>query len=1011
MQKTQKVMAKNVLAAAVILSMFQLSYADVNAQQQQEASENLPKSDLGTLKVVLKSNKEIGKQTITAEQISRKLAADSRDLVRHETGVTVVEAGRFGSSGYAIRGVDENRVGISIDGLRQAETLASPGFKELFDGYGNFNNTRNSVELENLKTATIIKGADSASSGSGALGGAVSFETKEAKDLLTDNPVFASYKTGFSSVNNQKFGTVTLAAQAGKLDALLVATRRNGHEIENYNHDILYPTIEDEFNAVGAEREKADPYHITTASHLLKLGFEPNDNHRFSITYDDSHLNSKGDDLSYVLRSGSYIETITKGERKTNDESNRRNVQFIYKHSNPNALWDNLSLAVSEQKIQNKARTDEFCHAPTCNGVRNLSGLNLVEKDGIYVLHDGYGGEVQAEAVPSTWSTRLKLTDSKGEELREIREYSTDNLLIDCSKLNCNNKFRLVMRQNADKEDVFAFVDRQITVKTVNGREYGYIIPEKKEITRTYSWSTTPFTEISSDELRFVLPRSAGFQENQYKDRDLNTKTRQIKLDLNKAFELGRTNHRLKYGALFEITNKSMVNEDGYSGGNVQWWADNFICNKYVNGTFPAEYEPAPNHWPTNCNFIRKKVGEKDSYLLPVKTQNGAFYISDKVKLTDWLSTGLSYRYDEVKLTPSYDPAVPVPKGLIAGTFIPVPKRWYGENAPCGYNTDCLNENLAQNLEILLQNQKYSHHSYGVDVALDPTKWLRVQAKYSNGFRSPTADEVYMTFKHPSFSLQPNINLKPEIAKTQEAAVTLHKDRSFITFNAFKTDYDNFIDLQYIGERPIDVGSVLLYPFYQNVNRESAKVKGFEVSSHLDFGLFSERYAGVHAGYKLTHQKGRLQHQDDGEIPMNAIQPTTSVYNFGYADPNDKFGFDIYATHVAAKKAEDTYNVNWRGWKERGKLVDGKPVTDSTLAWRNNKYLVWDLIAYYKPIKNVTFSGGVFNVTNQRYMTWDSARSIRGTGTVNLINQETGEGINRFYAPERNYRIAMELKF
>ncbi|EJS90089.1 hypothetical protein AAUPMB_03528, partial [Pasteurella multocida subsp. multocida str. Anand1_buffalo] len=34
-------------------------------------------------------------------------------------------------SGYAIRGVDENRVGIMIDGLRQSETLSSQGFKEL----------------------------------------------------------------------------------------------------------------------------------------------------------------------------------------------------------------------------------------------------------------------------------------------------------------------------------------------------------------------------------------------------------------------------------------------------------------------------------------------------------------------------------------------------------------------------------------------------------------------------------------------------------------------------------------------------------------------------------------------------------------------------------------------------------------------------------------------------------------------------------------------------------------
>ncbi len=37
-------------------------------------------------------------------------------------------------------------------------------------------------------------------------------------------------------------------------------------------------------------------------------------------------------------------------------------------------------------------------------------------------------------------------------------------------------------------------------------------------------------------------------------------------------------------------------------------------------------------------------------------------------------------------------------------------------------------------------------------------------------------------------------------------------------------------------------------------------------------------------GYKLTHQKGKV----NGNIPMNAIQPTTSVYNLGYSTEGDK---------------------------------------------------------------------------------------------------------------------------
>ena len=75
---------------------------------------------------------KVGEIKKSAKQLDKEQVSDSRDLVRHETGVSVVEAGRFGSSGYAIRGVDENRVAIIIDGLHQAQTLSSQGFKELF---------------------------------------------------------------------------------------------------------------------------------------------------------------------------------------------------------------------------------------------------------------------------------------------------------------------------------------------------------------------------------------------------------------------------------------------------------------------------------------------------------------------------------------------------------------------------------------------------------------------------------------------------------------------------------------------------------------------------------------------------------------------------------------------------------------------------------------------------------------------------------------------------------------
>ena len=146
--------------------------------------------------------------------------------MRYQTGVTAVEAGRFGTSGYAVRGVDENRVAITIDGLRQAETLSSQGFKELFEGYGNFNNTRNSVEMENVKVATITKGADSIKTGSGALGGSVMFETKDARDYLINKDFHFGFKNGYQSMNSQNMRSLTFAGRYKIISTISIRQKR-----------------------------------------------------------------------------------------------------------------------------------------------------------------------------------------------------------------------------------------------------------------------------------------------------------------------------------------------------------------------------------------------------------------------------------------------------------------------------------------------------------------------------------------------------------------------------------------------------------------------------------------------------------------------------------------------------------------------------------------------------------------------------------------------------------------
>ncbi|HDR0748269.1 TPA: TonB-dependent hemoglobin/transferrin/lactoferrin family receptor, partial [Pasteurella multocida] len=971
-------------------------------------------------------------------------------------GVTVVEKGRFGASGYAIRGVDENRVGIMIDGLHQAETLSSQGFKELFEGYGNFNNTRNGVEMETLKQANIQKGANSIKTGSGALGGSVIFQTKDARDFLINKNWFVSYKKGYSTADNQHLSTLTLAGKYKSLDVLLVSTTRKGHEVENYGYKSYNERIQ------GRTREKADPYHRTLDSKLIKIGFQPNENHRFSVMADLYQSTSKGHDFSYTLKPNTQYQNYDEVElRHTNDKVERTNYAFSYENYSINPFYDTLKLTYSNQHINTRARTDDYCHGnDKCPDQGNPLGMKyneenkLVGNDGIAVNYlnrpktqkpssdkmidlpvtpfDGKNSPLRWKRVNwdnlplgyivkpgykscedefSSWNTAkqpkindnspckatltmvgsmtpaesyLKINNQTYDLLSKHKDLITDNQIIrtsnsavlSCDGLNCNHQKITAFKDNGETIEVpFKVIER-------NGKKFAYIKGNGGD-------------QLKSPKL--FVPNKKGHLDNLWTQRDLITDTKQLNLDLTKYVELGKTQHNLAYGGLWSKTTKSMINTTGQSALNVKWWAlYPTDCSQKIGSD--GRYNALCNH----SNVF--------SFLIPVKATTKALYFEDDIRVNDYFAFGFAYRYDRIQYKPEYIPGVTpkVPSDMVTNLYVTEPKF-----DPSKFS-DTENEKLRvananANMKHIAQAKKYSASSYTLTTTVDPFSWFRIQAKYSNGFRAPTGEEIYLTFKHPDFSILPNKNLEAETAKTKEVALTFHNPRGFITTSLFHTKYDNFIDLAFIGNKQLH-GHSKLVPFsvYQNINRQHAKVTGLDINAKLKLDVFTSRLEGFKLGYKFTYQRGRI----NGDIPMNAIQPKTSVFSAGYDHKSGKFGLDIYLTHVSEKKAKDTYNMFWKTQQE-DEHIGGRGIitTDSSVRWRSNAYTLVDMVMYAKPIKNLTLQFGVYNLTNRKYITWDSARSIRPFGTSNMIDKKTGEGINRFNAPGRNFKLNAELTF
>ena len=112
---------------------------------------------------------------ITTEEIEQYSHRNIKDLVRYEPGVVVSGQGRFGLNGFNIRGIGGDRVLTLIDGAPLADEFS----------FGpNLSARRNYIDVDALKAVEIIRGPASSLYGSNAIGGLVTFMTKDPADYF-----------------------------------------------------------------------------------------------------------------------------------------------------------------------------------------------------------------------------------------------------------------------------------------------------------------------------------------------------------------------------------------------------------------------------------------------------------------------------------------------------------------------------------------------------------------------------------------------------------------------------------------------------------------------------------------------------------------------------------------------------------------------------------------------------------------------------------------------------------
>ena len=217
--------------------------------------------------------KEIGREVVTDKDISRQFILNTKDFIRYMPGVGISESvSRYGNKGFAIRGVDENRVSISVDGPPQAETETNV----VFSSYGLINSARPQFETEFIKKVEIKKGASSFEYGTGALGGAVNFETKEASSMITPGRLYSIQgKVGMDNMARGRIYSLGGAVIYRGLEALALYAQRTGHEVRNFGQGSLHRSI---------FATRPDPMSYTQQSALAKVAYRLGD-HKLTLSY------------------------------------------------------------------------------------------------------------------------------------------------------------------------------------------------------------------------------------------------------------------------------------------------------------------------------------------------------------------------------------------------------------------------------------------------------------------------------------------------------------------------------------------------------------------------------------------------------------------------------------------------------------------------------------------------------------------------------------------------------
>lgn len=257
----------------------------------------------------------------------------------------------------------------------------------------------------------------------------------------------------------------------------------------------------------------------------------------------------------------------------------------------------------------------------------------------------------------------------------------------------------------------------------------------------------------------------------------------------------------------------------------------------------------------------------------------------------------------------------------------------------------------------------------GTIFKLDET--YSVYARYAEGFKMPTAQQLYTSLPFGTQNLIPNPDLKPEQVRSYEAGFRGRFADGWFSIGAFHANYKDFIQELFEVPGTTDITS-------RNLAR--VQISGIEASAEW---RFHERWL---ANFAFSYQYGKQRVVQGAPVTPYNVSPLKAVTGLKYQMPEYGLEAEVIGTFAAGATRASTPAI-----------------------FKPGGYSVFDAYLNWKPASFITLRAGVENIFDRRYFadlvspTYNKVPDTPAVAGTNPLELQT--------APGRTFKIAATAEF